>query len=168
MAELDRLERTAAPSRGKKDRNMSLLQNSLGSGIVPETHEELQIPFEGVSCHSAPISCPTPNFAKGSHGYTNPDRPSWSRIEGPNWMADELSGPDCKVLSLRDIFFPSDCLALRHSLLHDHGDSMRRNSAAPRKRGCPVHCPSVSSGRLLAGGSPGLSRTGEMANPWAG
>ena len=30
---------------------------------------QVQIPFEGVILqeHSAPISCPTPNFAKGSH-----------------------------------------------------------------------------------------------------
>ena len=34
---------------------------------------QVQIPFEGVILqeHSAPISCPTPNFAKGSHVYTN-------------------------------------------------------------------------------------------------
>ena len=32
---------------------------------------QVQIPFEGVILqeHSAPISCPTPNFAKGSSNY---------------------------------------------------------------------------------------------------
>ena len=41
---------------------------------------QVQIPFEGVILqeHSAPISCPTPNFAKGSHanlyGWKSPKR----------------------------------------------------------------------------------------------
>ena len=55
---------------------MSLLQNSLGSGIYCREEllsrgkpmaSQVQIPFQGVILqeHSAPISCPTPNFAKG-------------------------------------------------------------------------------------------------------
>ena len=34
---------------------------------------QVQIPFEGVILqeHSAPISCPTPNFAKGSFEYVH-------------------------------------------------------------------------------------------------
>ena len=39
---------------------------------------QVQIPFEGVILqeHSAPISCPTPNFAKGSPDFRLRDRRS--------------------------------------------------------------------------------------------
>ena len=44
---------------------------------------QVQIPFEGVILqeHSAPISCPTPNFAKGSHCCFDSRDPGTKRIE---------------------------------------------------------------------------------------
>ena len=46
---------------------------------------QVQIPFEGVILqeHSAPISCPTPNFAKSSNSFTiNPAPPRETRAGG--------------------------------------------------------------------------------------
>ena len=45
---------------------------------------QVQIPFEGVILqeHSAPISCPTPNFAKGSYiDFIGSGRDSYSDFE---------------------------------------------------------------------------------------
>ena len=54
---------------------------------------QVQIPFEGVILqeHSAPISCPTPNFAKGSVPY-------WACFEG--------MGEQTALGALWLVFFP--------------------------------------------------------------
>ena len=59
---------------------------------------QVQIPFEGVILqeHSAPISCPTPNFAKGSNSFTiNPAPPRETRAGGG--IIQEAACPRCGI-----------------------------------------------------------------------
>ena len=55
---------------------------------------QVQIPFEGVILqeHSAPISCPTPNFAKGSFINQSLRAPSWITLFPFVLFVDPLRG----------------------------------------------------------------------------